>query len=183
MMKNISERLLAATVFVTTLGGTLAILPLVQDNPALALEASGPVDHRHQMPLPSERVEARIAYVRTALQITDAQAKLWATVADVMRKHAKAHDAEIEALRDQQRPDVLPSLIDLMERHEKMLAAHAAQLEEMIAVAKPLYASLSPEQKKAADTLLPFGPGHEGHFAHGPEHMMPPGPAGEPLPE
>src|SRR4051794_24648459 len=37
---------------------------------------------------PSERVEARLAYAKTALKITDAQQPQWESFANVLRKHA-----------------------------------------------------------------------------------------------
>jgi hypothetical protein len=169
-MKRFSEKLVAAAVFVTALGSTLVVLPLVTDNPALALDAGGPRgDHpKWAFPLPSERVEARIAYVRTALKITDAQAGAWNAVADVMRRQAKEEDAAIVAMRDHTDGD--HTIIDRLEQHEKMMTKRAAELSELIAAAKPLYASLSPDQKKDADSLLEarFGGGGWGH--HGPGH-------------
>src|SRR4051794_870953 len=42
--------------------------------------------------MPSERVEARLAYARTALKITDSQQSQWDNFANVLRKHARAMD-------------------------------------------------------------------------------------------
>src|SRR5689334_7138150 len=47
----------------------------------------------------SERVEARIAYIRTALKITDAQNAQFENFANVLRKHAKDRDQRMEAFR------------------------------------------------------------------------------------
>jgi hypothetical protein len=162
-MKRFSEKLVAATVFVAALGSTLVVLPLATDNPALALDSAGVQSDRQNrhFPLPSERVEARIAYVKAALQITDAEASEWNAVADVMRRQAKELDGVIPAMLD--RRDAAGSIIDEMERHEKILARRATDLTELIAVAKPLYASLSPNQKQAADALLP-GPINGGRW-------------------
>jgi hypothetical protein len=172
-MKRFSERLVAATVFVTALGGTLIALPLALDNPAFALDAdSRPHDRPERaFPLPSERVEARLAYIKTALKITDAQTKEWNAVADVLRQQAKAHDAAIQEMQSHR--DDNATIIDRMEFHQKMLAARASELSDLLAAAKPLYASLSPEQKKTADSLMGGGrfggPGFH-HGPGGPEH-------------
>src|SRR5690606_27478455 len=43
--------------------------------------------------MPGERVEARLAYMKTALKITEAQQPQWDAFAGVMRKQAKEADA------------------------------------------------------------------------------------------
>jgi hypothetical protein len=182
-MKRFSERLIAATMFVTALGGTLVLLPLALDNPAFALDAQGQAaDGRpeHRFPKPSERVEARIAYVKTALKITDAQSKPWNALADVMRRQAKEHDAEFAAMRDHKSGDA--TIIDRMEFRQKMMTQRASELGELLAVARPLYASFSPEQKEAADSLVrmhmehgPWGHHGFGHDGHGPDGHAPDG--------
>src|SRR5688500_1070021 len=49
----------------------------------------------------SERIEARLAYIRTALKITDAQNAQWESFANVLRKHAKGRDQRMERFRAQ----------------------------------------------------------------------------------
>jgi hypothetical protein len=160
-MKRFSKNAVAAGAFVTALGGTLLAFPLILDNQALALDtgatAASPQE-RHFM-LPSERIEPRLAYLRTALKITDAQTKQWNAFADVLRKQAMARDAKIEAMRAKK--DAAFTAIDRMEHREKAMTDGAAALSEVIAAAKPLYASLSDEQKQTADELL------SAHFGHG----------------
>ena len=51
--------------------------------------------------LPSERVEARLAYLKTALKITDAQQPQWDAFADTLRKQARAADERMKAHRAQ----------------------------------------------------------------------------------
>src|SRR5512146_1442378 len=57
--------------------------------------------HQHARPfsLPGERVEARLAFIKTALKITDAQQPQWNAFADVMRKNAKQADERIKQWR------------------------------------------------------------------------------------
>lgn len=54
--------------------------------------------------LPSERVEARLAYVKTALKITAAQQSQWDAYAGVVRKQAKEADARMQERRAKWRP-------------------------------------------------------------------------------
>jgi hypothetical protein len=133
-----------------------------------------------------ERVEARLAYARTALKITDAQQPQWENLANVMRKHARERDQRMQqmrakweasrgthaqspdgAMRDgqrMQRPQV--SAIERLERTQQRMTERSARLNEVIAAAKPLYAAFSPEQKQAADAML-ARQGHGGHGRHG----------------
>jgi chromosome segregation ATPase len=121
--------------------------------------------------LPSERVEARLAYLKTALKITDAQQTQWDAFADTLRKQARAADERMNTLRAQTAEDrkgTPPTAIERMERAQTRLAASSTRLNETLASAKPLYAALSPEQQKVADELLAprdhRGPGrHGGH--------------------
>jgi hypothetical protein len=125
---------------------------------------------RHASRLPSERVEARLAYIRTALKITDAQQAQWDTFANVLRKHARDMDQRIQqrvAQREQAggqrgtRPQA--NAIDRLERQQQRLTQRSTRLTEVIAAAKPLYAAFSPEQKQIADQML----SQRGHRARG----------------
>jgi predicted secreted Zn-dependent protease len=128
--------------------------------------------HEHRGMLPSQRAEARLAYIKTALQITPAQTAQWNTFAEVVRKQAKARDAKVEEMRArfeqrQQGKDAgaRPDLIQRMEMREKMLTAATANMNEYIAALKPLYASFNDSQKEIAPQVL-------GHHGHGGWHHM-----------
>jgi hypothetical protein len=156
---------------------------VAQANQPRGPRAGAPEGERRAFMLPSQRVEARLAYARTALKITDAQQPQWDNFANVLRKHARAMDqrmqerhARFEATRAQgqgarpERPQF--SAIDRLERMQQRTAERSARLNEVIAAAKPLYASLSPEQKQIADNMLSQrgGGGHMHHrgMHHGP---------------
>ena len=128
---------------------------------------------------PTERVEARLAYMKTALKITDAQSSQWESFAAVMRKQA----GEVEKRMQERRasaPQGTPraerrnvSAIERLERTQQRMAARSARLGEVVTAAKPLYAALSDEQKQVADSMLSRqgkrgGPGHRhgGHRGH-----------------
>jgi hypothetical protein len=66
-------------------------------------------------------------------------------------KQRQAQGPQQDAQRPQ-RPNV--SAIDRLERTQQRMAERSTRLNEVIAAAKPLYASLSPEQKQVADDLL-----------------------------
>lgn len=118
--------------------------------------------------LPSERVEARLAYFRTALKITDAQQTQWDAFANVLRKHAKEADTRMEkrrAARAQGAERSRLNAIARMELRQQRMATASARLGEVLEAGKPLYAALSPEQQQVADQLL--APRSQGKFRHG----------------
>jgi hypothetical protein len=126
--------------------------------------------HRHMQRSqvkPSERVEARLAYIRTALKITDAQQPQWDAFASVLRKQAQQMDEfhrtrHTEGAQAGERRHA--TAIERLERRQKMMAFASQRLDEVIAAAKPLYAALSPEQQKIADEMLARqGRGRMGH--------------------
>jgi periplasmic protein CpxP/Spy len=130
--------------------------------------------------MPGERIEARLAYIRTALKITDAQQAQWDSFANVLRKHARDMDQRIQQRVAQhhqpgaQRPERPQfSAIERLERQQQRLAQRSARLNEVIAAAKPLYASFSPEQKQIADQMLAQGEHRRGpHGGGGPHRGM-----------
>jgi hypothetical protein len=116
-------------------------------------------------------MEARLAYLRTALKITDAQQAQWDTFANVLRKHARDMDQRFEQRRAEgaQRRDARTvTAIERLERAQQRTAQRAERMNEVIAAAKPLYNAFSPEQKQIADGMLARGQrGHGGgHHRH-----------------
>ena len=120
---------------------------------------------------PTERVEARLAYVRTALKITDAQQPQWNAYASSVRQDAVAREKKFEEFRqNRQQPRPSVSAVERLERQQRMLTEAAAHVNARLAAVKPLYDSLNPEQKKVADVVLVSGGrGQRGH-GHGHEH-------------
>jgi periplasmic protein CpxP/Spy len=121
--------------------------------------------------LPGERVEARLAYMKTALKITGAQQLQWDAFADVMRKQAKEADARIQSQREKRAANTERrrlTAIERLEMRQQFMAASSARIGERLAAQKPLYAALSPEQQQVADQLFAGGGGK--HGARGGRH-------------
>jgi hypothetical protein len=158
-------------VLMLTVASATTIAQQAQAPGAATADKGGQWKHSdHHFMMPGEMIEARLAYIKTALQITPAQTAQWNVVADLMRKQAKARDAKIAAFRakqdgnqQQQQPE---DLIGRLEHHQKALTDASAELSETIAAWKPLYASLSDSQKEIAATLIGRGHGHHG-WHHG----------------
>jgi protein CpxP len=122
--------------------------------------------------LPGERVEARLAYLKTALKITDAQQAQWDAYAGVMRKQAKDADARIKVRQEKMAATTerkRPTAIEQLERRQERMATASTRLGERLAVQKPLYAALSPEQQQIADQVFAARSGRHGgrHGGHG----------------
>lgn len=167
-----------------------ASVVVAQASQQRAPDASGAQRHARdpkQFRTPSERVEARLAYARTQLKITDAQQPQWDNFANVLRTHARAMDERFQQRRAQweaaraknqdqsgdaarlqsaQPPRPTLTAIERLERGQQRLAERTARLNEVVAAAKPLYAALSPEQRQIADGMLARG----GHHGHGKNH-------------
>lgn len=144
--------------------GLVTAVPLVtaqsENTTAAATQGRHAQRHHHgerAFRLPSERVEARLAYLKTALKITGAQQTQWNAFADVQRKHATEADQRMQTRRahmEKREKGERPSAVERMEFRQKMLAVQSQRLGELISAGKPLYAALSPEQQKIADQLL-----------------------------
>ncbi|MDR5831105.1 Spy/CpxP family protein refolding chaperone [Caballeronia sp. LP006] len=95
------------------------------------------------------RVEERIAQLHASLKITSQQEDQWSKFADVMRDNAHTV-GDLYRQRVAQRDTM--SALDDMKQYEQITQANADGTKRLVEAFEPLYASLSPEQKKLADT-------------------------------
>jgi hypothetical protein len=110
-------------------------------------------------------IEAHLAFMKTALKVTDAQTPAWNAVADVLREQAKLHDAEIEARRKARDEAASPpDLLTILQDRQRMAVQESDDLSKLLIALKPFYVLLSAEQKETADHL--FQSGHPG-MGHG----------------
>jgi hypothetical protein len=99
-----------------------------------------------------DRVEGRIAFLRTELKITDTQSPAWNAFADTLRTNAKSL-GEVRASMSQ--AGIAPqSLVDRLTLQEKWLAARLEGTRAMKSALTNLAGTLSDDQKKTADQLL-----------------------------
>lgn len=151
------NKLIMSTLIVA---GFAAVAPLAIAQPAEPAQGQHAQRHHHgkqAFRLPGERVEARLAYIRTALKITDAQQAQWDAFAGVMRRQAAEADARIKARHAKTVANTerkRPTAIERLERRQAFMATAATRIGERLAVQKPLYAALSPEQQQVADRLF-----------------------------
>lgn len=122
-------------------------------------------------------LDGRIASAKTMLRLTEAQQKLWAPVEELVRKSHADRAKRMEEFRQNQAPggrggpraDV--PLPDRLDRMSQAMATRAQNAKAMADAVKPLYASLSDEQKQvlgpALRELTGFGPGRGHGGRHG----------------
>ncbi len=99
----------------------------------------------------SDRVEARIKDLHSKLKITESQEEQWNKVAQVMRENAAEMAPLVQARREQR--NTLNAVEDL-KSYSRITEAHAAGLNRFIPVFEALYASMTDDQKKIADTVF-----------------------------
>ena len=103
-----------------------------------------------------DRVEGRIAFLRTELKITDAQAATWNAFAEALRTNAKKL-GEVRAsmmARAGSGQQQAPTMADRLDLQEQWLVARLEGTRAIKAAVTNLYGTLSDDQKKTADELL-----------------------------
>jgi hypothetical protein len=113
------------------------------------------------------RAEARIAYVKAKLKITAAQQATFDKYAQVIRDNAATTQKNLEGMRGQRGQNM--TAVDRVEQRAKMAQMQDQEQQQYLAAFRPLYASLSADQKKVADDLAtPHR--HFGQFGHSGPH-------------
>src|SRR3990170_1827410 len=112
------NKLIGTTLVSACLSAIIASTAFAQPTPNLeSRSTAGPGRNFAQRPFsrPTERVEARLAYVKTALKITDAQQSQWDAYANVVRKNAQEMEQKFRSRRAgapgrHQRPNAIERL-------------------------------------------------------------------------
>lgn len=103
------------------------------------------------MGMPFEHIEGRIAFLKTELKITDDQKPQWDAFAEALRAIAKTHQSMHEQMPMGDMPSSWPERLAFQ---QKALSTRLNSLSALEAAAKPLYVSLTDEQRQLADQLL-----------------------------
>ena len=158
---TIRKRALPALAFAAALvGGTALSTVPIERAAAQAATAPQPTQQpERQRMAPSQRVEGRIAYLKAELKITDAQAPQFDRVAQAMRDNAKDMDQAFAQSRSNKGSQ---NAVERLEMRSRFAALRAQGSQRYLDAFKPLYASLSDDQKKTADELL--APHHHHHY-------------------
>ena len=144
--------LLAATIPATTV---LAQAPS-QSQPEQTRERT---DHRlssdARKRLHEGRQEGRIAEMKEALKLNEAQLKLWAPVEQEIRtSFAARQERRHEGEQRREQGAAAPSLSDQLDRASQRMAQRAQRMQAFASAFKPFYEALSDEQKAVAGIVL-----------------------------
>jgi len=100
-------------------------------------------------------LEGRLAFLKTELKITDAQAPRWNDFAETVRANAKSMtDMHQSMMSASTAAKALPERLALS---QKAMTAHLDGLRKTAGALDKLYDALSAEQKKIADDIV-IGP-------------------------
>ena len=105
--------------------------------------------------MPMRHVEGRLAFLRTELKITDAQATQWNAFAEAVRGVAKNSQGMMQPMMGGMTQQ--SSAPEAMARTEAALVTRLGAIRAVKAAFDPLYGVLAPEQKKVADEII-IGP-------------------------
>lgn len=103
-----------------------------------------------------DRIDGRLAYMKTELKITDAQTAAWDELAKVIHDTAETHNALMtEMKKDVRSGDFfempLPERLTVQQTH---MEARLEQIKSVKAAVDKLYALLDDDQKKTADDIV-----------------------------
>lgn len=99
-------------------------------------------------------IDGQIAFLKAELKPTDAQTKEWDAFTEALRAQAAQMAGMHKEMWDKGGWSKL-SPIERMEKHVALMETHLAAVKAMIEAEKPLYASLSDDQKKTFESLMP----------------------------
>lgn len=99
-----------------------------------------------------ETVEQRIETLKTALKITPDQQKKWDGVAQAMRDNASRMEKLVADKR--KIPPEKTTAVDDLKTYQDFTQARLDGLKHLTSAFKSLYDSMSPEQRKNADTVF-----------------------------
>jgi hypothetical protein len=158
-MKLLLSRLLVPALLIATLPA------------GMALAQSPGVFHRDRPSADkiARLQEGRIAMAKAALKLSDDQLKLWAALEEQIRASiADRTKAQQEREQVRQQDAASKDLAERLERATQRMTRRTERLKAFTAAFKPLYASLTDEQKAVAGLVLnAIGREHRHqHFSH-----------------
>jgi hypothetical protein len=111
---------------------------------------------RHGMMHSVPMMEARLAYIKADLEITDAQAAVWDAYANAVRaRHSAMEGMHADMMKAKESGNV----VERMDARIKAMESMVESLKALKPATEALYAALTDEQKKKADQWLGGGCG------------------------
>lgn len=101
------------------------------------------------------KIAGALAYAETRLKITDAQRAAWGQFAEQVKTSEPQVRKACDTMEQHRTAATPPSAPERVQHMEAMLTLALDTLKRIEPSMTALYAQLTPEQKKVADTLLP----------------------------
>ncbi|MEJ0068920.1 MAG: Spy/CpxP family protein refolding chaperone [Pseudomonadota bacterium] len=134
------------------LAGTVTVLMPESGSAQQPAPAAADQQHKREWPLPSRHIEGRIAFMRAELKITGAQERQWDLVASAMRANAQRMDQMAQQMRANR--GQAATAIDRLDQRARFTEVRLANDKSFADAFRPLYQSLSDDQKKSADEMF-----------------------------
>ena len=152
-MKRIAHQFTNPTVLVIAAVAFLVTIAFASANLSYAV-SDKPAQKTFAKASKVDRTEARIKDLHARLKITPDQEDLWNKVTEVMRDNAKTMDTLNQARFEKAKT---MTAVEDLKSYGEIAEAHADGIKKFIPVFESLYASMSDDQKKDADTLFRQG--------------------------
>jgi len=119
--------------------------------------SAGPASQRVTAADMNALTDARIAIVKSALQLTAEQERYWPPIEEAIRSRAKDRQSRLESVTtgaaDRADRSAIENLrdrnpVEFLNRRADALAQRAADLKKLAAAWQPLYQTLTPDQKR-----------------------------------
>jgi len=141
--------LIPTLTLLAALGGAVTLLPTQAAAQGMPGAPAHAMQHREQR---TGHVEGHIAFLKAELKITPAQEALFAGVAAAIR--ADVQDMEQTSQEETAKAPSHRTAVQALELRSNLTALRARSEERFLTAFRPLYDSLSAEQKQTADELL-----------------------------
>ena len=99
-------------------------------------------------------LERRLAYLHSQLRITAMQESAWAAFTAVLRDEARDRDRVQAGDRAGDVRQAPPSVMERLEARRRNIAERSIDLDRILTALRPLYASFTADQRRAADRLM-----------------------------
>lgn len=149
MTQSLISRLTRPVAIATVAGAALFAMPAVAQTKE---QATKPPAADAATSNKAETVEQRIETLKAALKITPDQEKKWNGVVQAMRDNASRMEKLVAEKR--KTPPDKTTAVDDLKTYQEFTEARLDGLKHLTSAFKSLYDSMSPEQKKNADTVF-----------------------------
>ncbi len=149
-MRHITMNHLALVVLAAALAFPPAGWAQTTGAPAVQADANG-AGAAPPAGSPQDRVEQRIADIHATLHVTPAQDAAFETFAQVIRDNAQAMQAN---LAERVNKSQTMNAVENLGAYANIAEEHAQDVQKLSASFKIFYATLTPDQQKAADVMF-----------------------------